>query len=176
MKKKNGFVFLESVIVLVVVALALTGFLITYTIISNNARRKEHYDNTSDKYLLYAISSIGTSSTLNFTNCDGGGDFSINIDNARNSCIGTHFYSNYVNAEEQRVYEIDEMFNDTGLVYLYYIDGDGLASKLKTSQNPTRKYDNGTIEYMKTLDINKTNYLIGVFKRSDKFYYASINL
>ena len=68
------------------------------------------------------------------------------------------------------------MFNDTGLVYLYYIDGDGLASKLKTSQNPTRKYDNGTIEYMKTLDINKTNYLIGVFKRSDKFYYASINL
>ena len=177
MKKKNGFVFLESVIVLVVVALALTGFLITYTVLSNNARRKEHYDNTSDKYLLYAISSIGTTGDRNFTNCHNGvgEDFSINIDTAATSCIGTTFYGTRIE-NGRTIHEIDEMFNDTGLVYLYYIDGEGLATKLQTNQQPTTKYDNGTIEYMKTLDINKTNYLIGVFKRSDKFYYASINL
>ena len=174
MKKKNGFVFLESVIVLVVVALALTGFLITYTVLSNNSRRKEHYDNTSDKYLLYAISSLGTTGNNNFTSC--GGDFSINIDTAYNSCISNRFYDNYTDEHGNQMYEINNMFNDTGLVYLYYIDGDGLATKLQASSNPTTKYDNGTIEYMKTLDINKTNYLIGVFKRSDKFYYASINL
>jgi hypothetical protein len=29
---------------------------------------------------------------------------------------------------------------------------------------------------MKTLPVNKENYLIGVFRRSDRFYYASINL
>lgn len=173
MKKKNGFVFLESVIVLVVVALALTGFLITYTVLSNNSRRKEHYDNTSDKYLLYAISSLGTTGNNNFTSC---GDFSVNIDTAYNSCISNRFYDNYTDEHGNQVYEINNMFNDTGLVYLYYIDGDGLATKLQASSNPTTKYDNGTIEYMKTLDINKTNYLIGVFKRSDKFYYASINL
>ena len=48
MKDKKGFVFLESVIVLVVVAIALTGFMTTYTVLSNNAKRREFYDKTSD--------------------------------------------------------------------------------------------------------------------------------
>ena len=173
MKKKNGFVFLESVIVLVVVALALTGFLVTYTVLSNNSRRKEHYDNTSDKYLLYSISSLGTTADVNFTSF---GDFRITIDNAKNSVISENFYSQHVNADGEIVYEIEEMFNATGLVYLYYIDKDHISTVLQQSSSPTFYYDNGTIEYLKTLDINKQNYLVGVFKRSDKFYYASINL
>jgi len=168
MKNKKGFVFLESVIVLVVVAIALTGFMTTYTILSNNAKRREFYDKTSDKYLLYAISSLGTSGNENILTC---GTFYAKRDDAYDLC-----FKNFYSSED----DVKSMFDDTGLVYLYYLDGNSIAQALTKNETanyyPTRKFDNGSIEYIKTLDVNKDNYLIGVFRRSDRYYYASINL
>ncbi len=164
MKNKKGFVFLESVIVLVVVALALTGFLTTYTLLSNRNKRREYYDKTSDKYLLYAISSMGTDGKNNYTTCSPANSVSMYRGNMGN-CL-TKFFANETVATD--------MLDSTSLVYLYYIEDIEVA--LSGNNKPTEKYDNGAIEYMKTLPINKFNYLIGVFRRSDRFYYASINL
>ena len=58
--KKNGFVFLESIVVLVVTMLALTLLLISYSLITRKAKEKEEYDRTSDKYLIYNLSNFGT--------------------------------------------------------------------------------------------------------------------
>ena len=169
MKNKDGFVFLESVVVLVVVAIALTGFMTTYTLLSNQAKRREYYDKTSDKYLLYAISSLGTTGNLNIPAC--GTFYCRNASDCYDYCF-KNFYASEA--------EVRNMFDDTGLVYLYYMNGNRIQRALMinetTNYYPTQKIDNGSIEYIKTLDINKENYLIGVFRRSDKYYYASINL
>ena len=57
--KKEGFVFLESVVVLVVVMLALTMLLLTYSLISRRTEEKEDYNKSSDIYLLYSINKMG---------------------------------------------------------------------------------------------------------------------
>ena len=171
MKNKKGFVFLESVIVLVVVALALTGFMTTYRVLSNNAERRETYDKTSDKYLLYAISSLGTDGNNNLTTCGSSDNvsFNVNKDNAYDRCFKSFYKSSA---------DVERMFNETGLVYLYYIRdiSSALLSNASTGYSPTKYFDNGVIEYIKTLDTTKSDYLIGVFRRSDKYYYSSINL
>ena len=119
--------------------------------------------------LLYAISSLGTSGNSNIESC--GTFYSRNATDAYNSCL-----KNFYEDSDQVI----DMFDDTGLVYLYYLDGNSIATALIINEDlsyyPTTKFDNGSIEYIKTLDNNKNNYLIGVFRRSDRFYYASINL
>ena len=57
--KKEWFVFLESVVVLVVVMLALTMLLLTYSLISRRTEEKEDYNKSSDIYLLYSINKMG---------------------------------------------------------------------------------------------------------------------
>lgn len=64
--KKNGFVFLETVIILMLVTMALTTMLISYTLVTTKSYEKEFYDRISDKYLLYTISNLGTTNAYNY--------------------------------------------------------------------------------------------------------------
>lgn len=163
---KKGFVFLESVVVLVVVAISLSAFLTTYTVLSNKSKANEYYDKTSDKYLLYAISSLGTTGIYNL-NTTGIDDFYATKDN----CYSTYLSNLYTSQTE-----CSNMFEDSGLVYLYYVNN--VTTALSYFNNPTAHYDNGTIDYMQTLKRNKNGepivYLIGVFKRDGHNYYASL--
>jgi type II secretory pathway pseudopilin PulG len=184
MKNRKGFVLLESVIVLVVVALALTGFMTTYTVLSNKSKQKEHFDKTSDKYLLYTISSLGTSGNNDFITCANNAENSsknivINVsrNNAySNQCLKDIYQTSSDPSLDKGEQQLKDVFDTTGLVYLYYIKDISTALKATGDSKPTKLFDNGTIEYIKTLDVNKSNYLIGVFRKSDKYYYASINL
>lgn len=67
MMKKNGFVFLETIIILMLVTMTLTIMLISYTIISTKVKEKEYYDRVSDKYILHTISQLGTTSSINYS-------------------------------------------------------------------------------------------------------------
>ena len=49
---KKGFVLLESILVLVVVALSLSVLMSSFSLISRKTKEKEYYDRSSDKYLL----------------------------------------------------------------------------------------------------------------------------
>ena len=59
---KKGFVFMETIMVLIVVAVALAALLASYSMLTRKARQAESYDKVSDKYLLYAISTLGNTS------------------------------------------------------------------------------------------------------------------
>ena len=65
--KKKGFVFVESIVVLMVVALSLTVLISSYSLVTRKTKEKEHYDKASDKYLLYAISKLGTDDKCNYS-------------------------------------------------------------------------------------------------------------
>lgn len=165
--KKNGFVFVESVTVLIVVALSLTMSLSSYELLSSKSKQRKYYDLASDKYLLWTLNELGNKTGSSYQN-----NMVASKDNCSSTTMGT-VLSNCV-----------QVFKDTDLVYFIKVNDVEKALKNDPSRGyyATKTYDNGTIEYLKTLkrkeDDNTTpiNYIVGVFYRKGKYYYASIIL
>lgn len=192
MKKmdKKGFVLLESILVLVVVALSLSVLMSSFSLISRKTREKEYYDRSSDKYLLYSIMNLGTDEKCNYwTNpsvCNGVTFNEINFQASPGECI--EYNDTHAPIKVGVILpHCNELFTEFGITHLYAVDDVRRALK---SSDVFSKYDNGTIEYMKTLkkcrDCNySTNsttcndpipYMIGVFNRGGNLYYSSIVL
>lgn len=163
--KKNGFMFVESIAVLVVVILSLTLLLSSYSLVVRKSKEKNYYDLPSDKYLLYNIGNIGNVSSSYSVE----GQFVANINNC----------STYLG---DRMSNCSQVFRDNNMVY--YIVTYNLNNDLKTGASS--RYDSGTIEYLKTLKRcadeepdtcnSPIGYVVGVFFRNGKFYYASLKL
>ena len=179
--KKNGFVLLESVVVLVVVALSLTMLISSYSLISRKTKEKEYYNRTSDKYLLYSISLLGSTEECNYSISSSCGEVDLEV--TPSTCKA----NNKVNT---LIPKCDEILSDFDIEYIYVVSN--IKASLSQS-NAVNRYDNGAIEYMKTLkkcnDDNTTGYvesstscalpityMIGVFNRGGEYYYASIEL
>lgn len=164
--KKNGFVFLETMVVLVTVVLSLSMLLISYTLLKSKTKETENYNKSGDLYILYNISTMGTNDESNYQLKN---TFIVNRDNC-NTVMGE-----YIN-------NCSELFDQTYLVNF------GIVKNIKTelnSSNVVDKYDNGTIEFLKTLSRCKDsvkvcnqqkNYMIGVFYRNNKYFYAAIEI
>lgn len=176
MKNKNGFVFLESVIVLMVVALSLSLIYASYSLVTRKSASKETYDRASDKYLLYTLSNLGTTNTKNYSKILSASSSNV-VKISTNSCnitsnnLGEIFKSND---------DCNKALQSLNVVYLYLIKD--VNDALQTP-NITSTIDNGSIDYIKTLkkcyDTNCTNhinYMIGVFYRSGNYYFASIEI
>lgn len=202
MKEKNGFVFVESVVVLVVVALSLSMLISSYALVKRKTQEKEYYDKASDKYLLYSLSNLGTDDLCNYgIACNNLSD--VSADTYRNSNTTISFRADADNSEGfncskskigKIIYNCNEVFNDLHLVHLYVVENitDELYGSLdEGSRTTTKFFDSGTIEYMKSmkkcndLDFNKNTracnnpitYMIGVFERgANEYYYASIEI
>lgn len=246
--KKEGFVFLESVVVLVVVMLALTMLLLTYSLISRRTEEKEDYNKSSDIYLLYSISQMGATEKEYYkveTTSDKEEikkeitDRQYPFVADKDTCDLTYMsklLGSTTDSNGNKTNECTKIFETTDLVKIYTIydvlkalNDQELTRVIKKEnntktiyaiENAINKYDNGTIEYMKTLSTCKVteikkdsdnnpiydtttgqllyqeyketfntstgkyenncaepyHYMIGVFKRSGKYYYASIEI
>ena len=173
--KRNGFVFIESVIVLMVVALSLTMLISSYSLITRKTQEKEYYDRASDKYLLYSITNIGVNDECNYNLANSCGYEGINLQADEKNCNNTRV--------GKLLYNCSQTFKDMNIRHIYVVDD---IKKELSQSNAVEKYDNGTIEYMKTLkkcndtDSNTCNepisYMIGVFYRSGNYYYASLKI
>ena len=165
--KKNGFVFIESVTVILVVVLSLTLLISSYALVTRKSKENEYYDLPSDKYLLYVIGNLGQNNE-EYTNTNNG---TFKAD--KNTC------STYMN---KRITDCKSVFENNNMIYYMVIKN--LNEQLKRDKNPTEIYDSGTIEYLKTLkkctnseDVScKDNYVVGVFYRNNKYYYVSLEL
>ncbi len=206
--KKDGFVFVESVVVLVVVALSLAMLISSYSLVTRKTKEKERYDKTSDKYLIYVLSNFGTDNECNYSvGCNNLShkdiSFRADVDPASPyNCSATKI--------GELLYDCNKVFQDMNIVHIYVVENvRNELNDLDSSGNPkgtgdlkaVNKYDNGTIEYMKTLKkcndlntvdetgkyinnnkdtskcINPITYMIGVFERGNgQYYYASIEL
>ena len=173
--KKQGFVFMESVIVLMVVALALTMLISSYSLITRKTNEKEYYDRSSDKYLLYSITNIGVNDECNYNLANSCGYEGINLQADEKNCNNTRV--------GKLLYNCSQTFKDMNIRHIYVVDD---IKKELSKDDAVEKYDNGVIEYMKTLkkcndaDSNTCeepiSYMIGVFKRSGNYYYSSIKI
>ena len=184
--KKNGFVFIESIVVLVVVALSLAMMISSYSLVSRKTKEKEYYNKASDKYLLYSVSSVGTDDNCNYgIKCSG--ETKINFHATGGSCSSTKL--------GKIMYQCEKVFEDLNISDIYVVDN--IIYELKNNYNVKELsgdlyYKNGVLEYMKTLrkcndnyDTSYNNsgyassvkYMIGVFKRGNNdYYYAAIEL
>lgn len=246
--KKKGFVFLESVVVLVVVMLALTMLLLTYSLISRRTEEKEDYNKSSDIYLLYSISQMGATEKEYYkveTTDDETEIKSLKTDKQypfiadKNTCDTTYMgklLGTSTDESGNTINECSKLFETTDLVKIYTVydvfkalNDQELTRVIETKDDTKKvdavyeainKYDNGTIEYMKTLTTCKVtdtqkdsngnpkydsttgqllyqtyeekldastgkysnncaepyHYMIGIFKRSGVYYYASIEI
>ena len=201
--KKNGFVFVESIVVLVVVALSLAMLISSYSLVTRKTKEKEYYDKASDKYLLYSLSNIGTDGLCNY-NIDCSSTLTgVTTSTYKNTSDRITFRADATDDDGYScsktkigalIYDCEQVFKEMSLVHLYVVK-DILNDLKPTSQSGVKNaidfFDNGTIEYMKSLkkcndlDFNKNSiscenpiiYLIGVFERSNgEYHYASISL
>lgn len=166
---KKGFMFIESITVLLVVVLSLTLLISSYSLVTRKSKENEYYDLPSDKYLLYVIGNLGENSEPY-----GAESFVA----TKNNCES--FMSN-------RISNCKELFNTNtnGLQLYKYIIIHNLNDELLNG-NITQKegYDSGIIEYLKTLKRCKNSndetcsddYVIGVFYKNNKYYYVSLKL
>ncbi len=206
--KKDGFVFVESVVVLVVVALSLAMLISSYSLVSRKTKEKENYDRTSDKYLVYVLSKLGTDELCNYgIGCPSLSHKDISF---RADVSSSSTFSCTTTKMGEILYDCKKVFEDMNLVHIYVVENvRNELNDLDKNGNPkprselkaVEKYDNGTIEYMKTLkkcnDLNAVDedgnyvnnneetskcispitYMIGVFERgNNNYYYASIEL
>lgn len=193
--KKNGFVFVESIVVLVVVALSLAMMISSYSLITRKTREKEYYNKASDKYLLYAINKLGTTDDCNYVD-------SCHISDPNDKRNDIDFSATKSNCATTKIgsiiYDCGKVFDELNISRIYFVydvykalnkekkDASGSFVHM-TDAEYYSYYDSGTIEYMKTLkkcavEDDPSNcsvsikYLIGVFKIGDEYHYASIEL
>lgn len=158
---------METIAVLIVVVLSLTLVLSSYSLYTRKIKEKKYYDNAKDVYLLYTISKMGTTSTNNYTRFTS--SFWANKDNCSiymDSFLG----------------DCSTLFSDTNLVNFGVINDVTEVTKGIS----TGLYDNGVIDYLKTVKVcddeivstcnEKIRYLLGVFYRDKKYYYASLRI
>lgn len=198
--KKKGFVFLETIAVLTVVSLALCMFLATYSLIVRKTNEKDFYNNASDKYLLYSILNLGTDNNNSYQKillpCKGmpnkSCNYKITSSNKTKSLINSNIKDedSVANNVLESIYGPmsngvkNKIFTDFNIYSLYLVNDVDNALKDKKSIS---FFDNGTIEFMKTLEkyryskkenVENTpiSYLVGVFYRNNNYYFAAVEV
>ena len=199
MRRKNGFAFIESVIVLTVVTLSLVLLLTTYSLIARKTKEKENYDRASDKYLLYSIMNLGTNARYNyrtFLEEDLSIGPKITPENCHQNDIIKNIYNDNDDTSGESEYNCKKIYDSMDIKAIYIVKDIYAALR---NESAASHFDNGVIEYMKTLKkcntlavdedgeniyINNNyddcdepiNYIIGVFYRNNQYYFASLQL
>ena len=147
---KNGFVFIETIIVIVLLSVGIASMYFLMTNITTDIKSRKYFDNISD---LYKTNIIRDNVSKNLT---GTTYLEITKDNCT-SYMSSTCYSLLTDLEVERV-----VVNFTSL--------DNIINSDTTIPNSMN-------EYLKTINTYKTNkYIIVNYKYNNKNYYASLEV
>ncbi len=150
---KKGFVFLETLLVMVVLSIAVLGVYSTYVSVTSNIDSRTYYDNIGDLYKTeivrnwidennlitsenyIKITSSNCSSYMSITNCSD--------------------YMDYLQIENIYI-------NNSNIVTLLELNDSRLSNSLKL--------------YIKTMNNGNKRYIIVNYKRNNKNYYSSLRI
>ncbi len=150
---KKGFVFLETLLVMVVLSIAVLGVYSTYVSVSSNINSRTYYDNIGDLYKTDIVrkwineSSLVTSNNyiiINSSNCSS--------------------YMNISNCSD---------YMDYLLVENIYINNSNIATLLELNDT---ELSNSLKLYIKTMNNDNKRYIIVNYKRNNKNYYSSLRI
>lgn len=151
--KKDGFIFVETIVVLVVLMGGVLALYTTYNIIITNIERRSNFDSISDLYKLDALRSMINLDSIENNN------FIVNIN--KSNCAS---YMNDANCSL--------ILEGAGINNLYLLTT-SVSNILSNSQIDS--YYPSFIEYTKTLNSDNGELLIiGEFNYNDKRHYASL--
>ena len=147
---KNGFVFIETIIVIVLLSVGIASMYFLMTNITTNIKSRKYFDNISD---LYKTNIIRDNVSKNLT---GTTYLEITKDNCTSYMTST-CYSLLTDLEVERVVvnfaSLDNIINSDTTIH------------------------NSMNEYLKTINTYKTNkYIIVNYKYNNKNYYASLEV
>ena len=143
----RGFIFVETVVVLVVLAASLIGLYSTFSSVINNIEKRKQYDNINDIYKVNIIKDLiinepsGTYTIINSNNC-----------------------TNYMNSDCNKV------FSELSVSEVL-ITGNNVQTIIDLNIN----IPNTMKEYLKTINKNEKSIIVR-FYRSGKNYYSSLEL
>ncbi len=150
---KRGFVFIETLIVLVVLTVSIVSLYGLYIKISSDINQRRYYDNISDLYKTDLVRDFITKQTLESTT-----NF---ITITPSNC------SSYMEDGCKTVLETLNIEN-------VYINNTDIDIILSSSSIPLK---NSAKEYMKTINRSKSaRFIIVNFKYNGRNYYASLRI
>ena len=147
---KNGFVFIETIIVIVLLSVGIASMYSLMTNITTDIKSRKYFDNISD---LYKTNIIRDNVSKNLT---GTTYLEITKDNCSSYMTST-CYSLLTDLEVERV-------------VVNFVSLDNIINSDTTIPNSMN-------EYLKTINTYKTNkYIIVNYKYNNKNYYASLEV
>lgn len=147
---KNGFVFIETIIVIVLLSVGIASMYSLMTNITTDIKSRKYFDNISD---LYKTNIIRDNVSKNLT---GTTYLEITKDNCTSYMTST-CYSLLTDLEVERV-------------VVNFVSLDNIINSDTTIPNSMN-------EYLKTINTYKTNkYIIVNYKYNNKNYYASLEV
>ena len=150
---KKGFVFLETLLVMVVLSIAVLGVYSTYVSVSSNINSRTYYDNIGDLYKTEIVRKwINESSLVTSNNY-----IKINSSNCSS-------YMNISNCSD---------YMDYLLVENIYINNSNIATLLELNDT---ELSNSLKLYIKTMNNDNKRYIIVNYKRNNKNYYSSLRI
>lgn len=146
---KKGFVFMETLVVLIVLVLGIVSLYSIYINLSSNIERRKHYDNVSDLYKTDLIRS-------NFTNTDFDGNNVLIINSS--------------NCETYMKEDCSSLLIGLNVNNIYIN-----LTTTKNLYNSNNTFSNSLKEYLKTMySENYTRYIIVNYVYDGINYYASL--
>lgn len=150
---KKGFVFLETLLVMVVLSIAVLGVYSTYVSVSSNINSRTYYDNIGDLYKTEIVRKwINESSLVTSDNY-----IKINSSNCSS-------YMNISNCSD---------YMDYLLIENIYINNSNIATLLELNDT---ELSNSLKLYIKTMNNDNKRYIIVNYKRNNKNYYSSLRI
>ena len=145
--QNKGFIFIETVVVLVVLAASLIGLYSTFSSVINNIEKRKQYDNINDVYKVKIIKDLIT-----------------------NESTGTYTVVNNANCTNYMNNDCKEVFSELAVSEVL-ITGNNIQTIIDLDIN----IPNTMKEYLKTVNKNEKSIIVR-FNRSGENYYSSLEL
>lgn len=157
---KKGYIFVETIAVLVVVTIAVSMLLVNYTLIMKRTTIKEYYNRPNDIYALYTVMNYGTNENKNY------------ISRGQTSWWTSRSTCDSSALKDYMPDNCETVLKDMNIINI------GIINDIENIDYS--KYDNGTINYLeyladKEVD-NEKIYAVAVFYIDSEYYYSSIVL
>ena len=144
---RKGFIFIETVVVLVVLAASLIGLYSTFSSVINNIEKRKQYDNINDVYKVKIIK-----------------DLIVNEPSDTYTIVHNSNCTNYMNND------CKEVFSELAVSEVL-ITGNNIQTIIDLDIN----IPNTMKEYLKTVNKNEKSIIVR-FNRSGENYYSSLEL
>lgn len=157
MRKNNGFVLMETIIVVSILSLSLLLLYSSYESMVNKCHEQNTYDTTETIYKTYLIKKYIDKNIPNYFNSS--------------ECISVGIENNSKICDINTNSPLIDLKNVFGAEKVYYFEANDLNNK---DNNFLKEFDATTIDYLNSLGTQINNIMVVKYKRDNVIYHSYI--